>query len=113
MGEVVTDTAAAGRLETTNLADPVMFSDPHLRYEQLRRCAPVSRAYSEQLLGSTGFMLTRHEHVLLLHNDVRFSSDPTSQGTGFLMRHLPRMFRLLMSSMVTRTTPTMPDCAGS
>jgi cytochrome P450 PksS len=50
-------------------------------------------------------MLTRHEHVLLLHNDVRFSSDPTSQGSSFLMRHLPRMFRLLTSSMVYKDDP--------
>jgi cytochrome P450 PksS len=101
----VTDTAPAGQLETTDLADPVMFSDPYPRYEELRRSAPVSRAYSKQLLGGAGYMLTRHEHVLLLHNDVRFSSDPTSQGSSFLMRHLPRMFRLLMSSMVYKDDP--------
>ncbi len=101
----MTDTAPAGQLETTDLADPVMFSDPYPRYEELRRSAPVSRAYSKQLLGGAGYMLTRHEHVLLLHNDVRFSSDPTSQGSSFLMRHLPRMFRLLMSSMVYKDDP--------
>ena len=101
----MTDTAAAGQLETTNLADPVMFSNPYPRLAELRRNAPVSRAFSKQLLGGTGYMLTRHEHVLLLHNDVRFSSDPTSQGSSFLMRHLPRMFRLLMSSMVYKDDP--------
>jgi len=102
---VVTDTAAAGQLETTDLADPIMFSDPYPRYAELRRTAPVSRAYSKQLLGGAGYMLTRHEHVMLLHNDVRFSSDPTSQGSSFLLRHLPRMFRLLMSSMVYKDDP--------
>src|SRR5271165_3121608 len=102
---MVTDTAAARQLETTNLADPLMFSDPYPRYEELRRRAPVSRAYSKQLLGGTGYMLTRHEDVLLLHNDLRFSSDPTSQGSSFLMRHLPRMFRLLTSSMVYKDDP--------
>jgi cytochrome P450 PksS len=101
----VTDIAAAGPLETTNLADPVMFSNPYPRLAELRRNAPVSRAFSRQLLGGTGYMLTRHEHVLLLYNDVRFSSDPTSQGSSFLMRHLPRMFRLLMSSMVYKDDP--------
>jgi len=101
----VTDTAAAGQLETTDLADPVMFSNPYPRFAELRRNAPVSRAFSKQLLGGTGYMLTRHEHVLLLHNDVRFSSDPTSQGSSFLMRHLPRMFRLLTSSMVYKDDP--------
>jgi len=101
----VTDTTAAGQLDTTDLADPVMFSDPYPRYAELRRTAAVSRAYSKQLLGGAGYMLTRHEHVMLLHNDVRFSSDPTRQGSSFLMRHLPRMFRLLMSSMVYKDDP--------
>ena len=101
----MTGTAAAGRLETTDLADPVMFTDPYPRYAELRRSAPVSRAYSKQLMGGIGYMLTRHEHVLLLHNDMRFSSDPTSEGSSFLMRHLPRMFRLLMSSMVYKDDP--------
>jgi cytochrome P450 len=104
-GPNVTDTAAAGQLETTDLADPVMFSDPYPRYAELRRTAPVSRAYSKQLLGGTGYMLTRHEHVLLFHNDVRFSSQPAAQGSTFLMRHLPRMFRLLLSSMVYKDDP--------
>ena len=102
---MVTDTAAGRQLDTTDLADPVMFSDPYPRYAELRRTAPVSRAYSKQLLGGAGYMLTRHEHVMLLHNDVRFSSDPTSQGSSFLIRHLPRMFRLLMSSMVYKDDP--------
>ena len=101
----MTDTAPVRQLETTDLADPVMFSDPYPRYAELRSTAPVSRAYSKQLLGGAGYMLTRHEHVQLLHNDVRFSSDPTSQGSSFLIRHLPRMFRLLMSSMVYKDDP--------
>ena len=82
-----------------------MFSDPYPRYAALRRAEPVSRAYSKQLLGGAGYMLTRHEHVMLLHNDARFSSDPTGQGSSFLLRHLPRMFRLLLSSMVYKDDP--------
>jgi cytochrome P450 len=89
----------------TDLADPVMFTDPFPRYAELRRRSAVSPAYSKQLMGGGGFMLTRHEHVLLLHNDVRFSSDPTSGGSSFLMRHLPNMFRLLTSSMVYKDDP--------
>jgi cytochrome P450 len=89
----------------TDLADPVMFTDPFPRYAELRRRSAVSPAYSKQLMGGAGFMLTRHEHVLLLHNDVRFSSDPTSGGSSFLMRHLPNMFRLLTSSMVYKDDP--------
>jgi cytochrome P450 PksS len=51
-------------------------------------------------------MLTRHEHVLLLHNDVRFSSDPSADGeSSFLMKHLPKMFRLLTQSMVYKDDP--------
>ena len=89
----------------TDLADPVMFADPYPRYAELRRRGAVSPAYSKQLMGGAGFMLTRHEHVLLLHNDVRFSSDPTSGGSSLMMRHLPRMFRLLTSSMVYKDDP--------
>ena len=89
----------------TDLADPVMFADPFPRYAELRQRGAVSPAYSKQLMGGAGFMLTRHEDVLLLHNDVRFSSDPTSGGSGFMMRHLPKMFRLLTNSMVYKDDP--------
>jgi cytochrome P450 len=105
VGRNVTGTATAGPVGTTDLADAVMFTDPYPRYAELRRAAPVAPAYSKQMLGGAGYMLTRHEHVLLLHNDVRFSSDPTSQGASFLMRHLPKMFRLLTSSMVYKDDP--------
>jgi cytochrome P450 PksS len=97
----VSDQAAT----VTDLADPVMFDDPYPRYAELRRDAPVAQAYSKQMLGGAGFLLTRHEHVLLLHNDVRFSSDPTGEDPSFLMRHLPKMFRLLTSSMVYKDDP--------
>ena len=89
----------------TDLADPVMFAAPFPRYAELRRRGAVSPAFSKQLMGGAGYMLTRHEHVLLLHNDVRFSSDPTSGGSSFLLRHLPKMFRLLTSSMVYKDDP--------
>jgi cytochrome P450 len=89
----------------TDLADPVMFADPFPRYAELRRRGAVSPAFSKQLMGGAGFMLTRHEDVLLLHNDVRFSSDPTSGGSSLMMRHLPKMFRLLTDSMVYKDDP--------
>jgi cytochrome P450 len=89
----------------TDLADPVMFADPFPRYAELRKRGAVSPAYSKQLMGGAGFMLTRHEDVLLLHNDARFSSDPTTGGSGFMMRHLPKMFRLLTNSMVYKDDP--------
>lgn len=107
-----------GLAAVTDLADPVMFTDPYPRYAELRRTAPVAPAYSRQLLGGKGYLFTRHEHVLLLHNDVRFSSDPTRKVTSdpssradasgrssFLVRHLPRMFRLLIDSMVYKDDP--------
>ncbi len=112
-------------LPTTDLAEQVMFDDPFPRYAQLRREAPVSRAYSKQMLNGSGFMLTRYEDVQLLHNDPRFSSNPAGQGQGqdqdqgqgqdrdqghgqgstFLMRHLPRTFRLLLDTMVYKDDP--------
>ena len=89
----------------TDLADPVMFADPFPRYAELRRRGAVSPAFSKQLMGGAGFMLTRHEDVLMLHNDVRFSSDPTGGESSLMMRHLPKMFRLLTSSMVYKDDP--------
>ena len=101
----MSDSAHTDVLTRTDLADPVMFEDPFPLYAELRRSAPVAPAYSKQMLGGAGYMLTRHEHVLLLLNDVRFSSDPPRGGSSFLMRHLPRMFRLLMDSMVYKDDP--------
>jgi cytochrome P450 PksS len=98
-------TAASGLYEVTDLAADVMFSDPFPHYAELRRSAPVSRVRSRQLVGSEGYMLTRFEDVLVVYNDPRFSSDPTRDGSSFLMRHLPKMFRLLTSSMVYKDDP--------
>jgi cytochrome P450 len=112
----VTDTTVSD--EPTDLSAQVMFDDPYPTYAELRRRSPVARAYSKQMLGGAGYMFTRHEHVLLLHNDVRFSSDPTSatsaaaddadaadNKSSFLMKHLPKMFRLLTQSMVYKDDP--------
>jgi cytochrome P450 len=95
----------SGLQETTDLAEHVMFSDPFPRYAELRHSAPVSRVRSRQLVGGSGYMLTRYEDVLMVYNDVRFSSDPSSQGSSFLLKHLPKMFRLLTSSMVYKDDP--------
>ena len=98
-------TAPVEEMETTELADPIMFSDPFPRYAELRRHAPVSRVHSKQLVGGGAYMLTRYEHVLMVYNDVRFSSDHSRGGSSFLMRHLPKMFRLLTNSMVYKDDP--------
>jgi len=92
-------------MERVDLADAVMFDDPYPRYAELRRVAPVAPAYSRQLLGGAGFMLTRYADVQLLHNDLRFSSAPSNEAPGFLMRHLPPTFRLLTDSMVYKDDP--------
>jgi cytochrome P450 len=89
----------------TDLADSVMFTDPFPRYAQLREAAPVSRVQSKQLVGSESYMLTRYNDVMLLHGDPRFSSDTMGQNDSWLIRHLPRMFRLLADSMVYKDDP--------
>jgi cytochrome P450 len=101
----MTDVTALTDLPSTDLAEPVMFDDPFPRYAVLRQEAPVSRAYSKQMLNGSGFMLTRYEDVQLLHNDPRFSSNPSREGSTFLMRHLPRTFRLLLDTMVYKDDP--------
>jgi len=94
-----------GAESITDLSDEVMFSDPFPRYAELRRTAPVSRVRSKQLVRSGGYMLTRYDDVMLLHSDLRFSSDIMKQGNPGLMKHLPRMFRLLTDSMVFKDDP--------
>ena len=102
----MTGSAPAGVRARTDLADPVMFEDPYPVYAELRRNAPVAPAYSKQMLDGAGYIFVRHEHVLLLHNDARFSSEPSLGGSSsFLVRYLPRTFRLLMDSMVFKDDP--------
>lgn len=92
-------------MPVTDLSDSIMFDDPFPRYAELRRDAPVSRAKIDQFTKGTVYLLTRYADVQLLHADRRFSSDPTTQGSPWLMRHLPRMFRLLTDSMVFKDDP--------
>src|ERR1700689_1802229 len=98
-------TAARGAEVITDLSEDVMFSDPFPRYAELRRTAPVSRVRSKQLVRSGGYLLTRYDDVMLLHTDVRFSSDIMKQGNPGLQKYLPRMFRLLTDSMVFKDDP--------
>jgi cytochrome P450 len=96
---------ARGAEVITDLSEDVMFSDPFPRYAELRRTAPVSRVRSKQLVRSGGYLLTRYDDVMLLHTDVRFSSDIMKQGNPGLQKYLPRMFRLLTDSMVFKDDP--------
>ncbi len=101
----ILDEPGQGRDIVTDLADQVMFTDPFPRYATLRDAAPVARARSKQLLGGEGYMLTRYDNVMLLYGDVRFSSATMGQDDSWLLRHLPRMFRLLADSMVYKDDP--------
>lgn len=93
-------------LPVTDLSDPVMFSDPFPRYAELRRTAPVSKAIHRETRRVEAYMLTRYEDVLQLHSDQRFSSDPFTRGRGAAMtRLMPRLFRLLIDSMVFKDDP--------
>src|ERR1700734_728473 len=94
-----------GQAVLIDLSQRVMFSDPFPCYANLRRNAPVARVRSQQLMRADGHMLTRYEDVILLHSDQRFSSDMMKQGNVGLMKHLPRMFRLLTDSMVFKDDP--------
>jgi cytochrome P450 len=94
-----------GQAVLIDLSQRVMFSDPFPCYANLRRNAPVARVRSQQLMRADGYMLTRYEDVILLHSDQRFSSDMMKQGNVGLMKHLPRMFRLLTDSMVFKDDP--------
>jgi cytochrome P450 len=88
----------------TDLADPIMFTDPFPRYAELRRDAPVSKVRS-QFTRSYGYMATRYEDVMQVHTDARLSSDVMQHGKAGMMKYAPRMFRLLTDSMVFKDDP--------
>jgi cytochrome P450 len=103
-------TAAAVEIEEayTDLSDPIMFTNPFPRYAELRQFAPVSRVKSQQLRRHTGYMVTRYEDVMRVYSDKVFSSDELAQGgrgSAFMMKLLPRVFRLLSDSMVMKDDP--------
>jgi cytochrome P450 len=101
----VTRVAAAPEV-VTDLAEPIMFSDPFPRYAQLRREAPVSIARSRQLVSSRAYLVSRYDDVLQVHTDPRFSSDIIKHGGGGrLLKYAPRVFRLLTDSMVFKDDP--------
>lgn len=99
------DVATVDQLAVTDLANPIMFSDPFPRYAELRRTAPVSRVVSRQIVRKGGYMLTRYEDVMRLHADKHFSSDIMRNTPKAAATFMPRMFRLLTSSMVFKDDP--------
>lgn len=92
----------------TDLADPVMFTNPFPRYADLRKDAPVSSARSQQARGRV-YMLTKYEDVLRLYSDPVYSSDAMKNGASggglATSKHAPRMLRLLTDSMVFKDDP--------
>lgn len=92
-------------LPVTDLAESIMFTDPFPRYAELRRTAPVSRVLYNETRRREGYMLTRYADVMTLHTDPRFSSDPFKQRGSPLTKLMPRMFRLLIDTMVFKDDP--------
>ena len=89
----------------TDLADPIMFSNPFPRYAQLRREMPVSMARSGLVRGQA-YLVSRYDDVMQVHTDPRFSSDIIKYGPGGrLLKYAPRVFRLLTDSMVFKDDP--------
>ena len=87
----------------TDLYEEVMFRDPHPRYRELRRTAPLSQARTA--LGPEGtWLLTRYDDVMTVHTDPRFSSEHPVP-TGLRARLVPRFARLLLDSMVFKDDP--------
>lgn len=87
----------------TDLYDEVMFRDPHPRFRELRRNAPLSKARTA--LGPEGtWLLTRYDDVMTVHTDPRFSSAHPIP-TGIRGRLMPRFARLLLDSMVFKDDP--------
>lgn len=95
----------APALPRTDLSDPIMFTDPFPRYAELRRTAPVSWVLTQQTTRTQGYMLTRYSDVVQMHSDPRFSSDFLKNGRSGALRFMPRMFRVLLDSMVFKDDP--------
>jgi cytochrome P450 len=81
-----------------------MFSNPFPHYAHLRQEAPVSRART-QLTRPDVYMVTRFDDVMQVHTDPRLSSDIMTYGGVGMVRYAPRMFRLLIDSMVFKDDP--------
>jgi cytochrome P450 PksS len=96
--------ATVTREHFTDLADEVMFSNPFPRYAVLRQKAPVTKGRT-QLVRPEVFMVSRYDDVLQVHTDPRLSSDIMEHGGAGLVKYAPRMFRLLVDSMVFKDDP--------
>jgi cytochrome P450 PksS len=88
----------------TDLSEDVMFRDPFPHYARLRREAPVSMGMS-QLTRPDVYLATRYDDVMQVHTDPRLSSDVMTYGGAGIVKYAPRMFRLLVDSMVFKDDP--------
>ena len=88
----------------TDLSEDVMFRDPFPHYARLRREAPVSMGRS-QLTRPNVHFATRYDDVMQVHTDPRLSSDIMEHGGAGMVKYAPRMFRLLVDSMVFKDDP--------
>lgn len=90
----------------TDLADPVMFSNPFPRYAELRRHAPVSRVRHNVMLRGEAFLISRYDDVMQVHTDPRLSTDLLTHVRGArVIRYAPRILRVLTDTMVFKDDP--------
>lgn len=94
-------------LPVTDLASRIMYDDPHPRYTELRRSAPVSYVKLPLGIRGKGFGLARFEDVAAMHSDARFSTNALENGPGpsWAKYLLPRTARLLQDSMEFKDDP--------
>lgn len=89
-----------------DLAAPIMFNDPFPIYAELRRTAPVARGRSKQLAPQGAYLLTRHGDVADALTDPSMSNAAmVRKGNEGVMKHGPRMFRVLTDSMAFKDDP--------
>jgi cytochrome P450 len=99
-----TEVGPGASAPVTDLLDPRMFSDPFDVYADLRRNHPVAPVRAP-LVREGGYMVTRYRDVLTVHTDPRFSTDMITHGPARLVRFAPRLFRVLIDSMVFKDDP--------
>ncbi|PQD99670.1 cytochrome P450 family protein [Mycolicibacterium parafortuitum] len=94
-------------LQRTNLGTRQMLDDPYARFAELRADQPVSWATAKGLLqGNGGYLLTRHDDVMFIHSDDRFSTDVVKHSpAGKFILLLPPSLRMLAQTMVFKDDP--------
>ena len=89
-------------------AEHQMMADPFPLYARLREEEPVARCKARRLIRGSAYMVTRYPDVMQVHTDKRFSSNPVENGSAaakLTSRLAPRMFRLLLDTMVYKDDP--------